>query len=228
VTALVKREIGRQTENKMIGWQVENNVLHNSAIGAADCVPIVQQISPGTGAQQRIGDRVKPKSLILRGVVSFLPDTCNTTQNLYVRLLILSQKNIKVGSQVTGGGVDTAHLLRPGYVGADQAPFAGLTHNLYEPINKDLFHVYMDKVVKLTCSLVTAGGREQMPSYSARYYKKVKLPATLTWDDGNGNWANNFAPFFAMGYAYSDGSTDPAITTRFTNTCSAFLEYEDA
>jgi len=191
-------------------------------------MPLIQQISSGTGAQERIGDRIKPKSLVLRGVVSFTPDTCTTSQNLYVRLLVLTQKNLKVGSQIAAGDVDTAHLLRPGYAGADQQAFAGLTRNLYEPINKDLFHVYMDKVVKLTASVVAGGGVEQMPSYSARYYKKIRLPASLTYDDGNGNWANNFAPFFAMGYAYSDGSTDLPTYTRFINTCSSFLEYEDA
>lgn len=192
-------------------------------------MPLLQQIAQGVSAQQRVGDRIKPKSLRMRGVVSFMSDTCNTLQNVYVRLLVLAQKNIKVGSAITAGGVDTDHLLRPAYAGSDQEAFAGLTRNLYEPINTDLFTVYMDKVVKLTCSLATGGGREAMPLYSARYsFTMKKLPAALTYDDGNGDWANNCAPFFAMGYAFPDGTTDLVITRRFINTCSSILQYEDA
>lgn len=227
-TALVKQVISKLAEDKMIGWQLEDNVTHNSPIGAADCVPVVQQIAPGVSAQQRSGDRVKPKSLTVRGIVSFTPDTCTTTQNVYVRLLILAQKNIKVGNDVAAGSVDSAHLLRPGYVGGDQVSFDGTTKALNAPINTDLFRVYMDKTVKLTASLVAAGGREAMPQYSARYsYTFKELPANLTWDDGNGNWANNFAPFFCMGYAFPDGTADPVITQRLINNCSAFLKYED-
>lgn len=227
-TQLVKRVIFQMAEDKMIGWVVENNVGHNSLIGAADCRPILQQIAPGSSAQQRSGDRIKPKSLTLRGTVSFMPDTCTTQQNIYVRLLILSQKNLKVGSQIAAGDVDSAHLLRPGYVGSDQVAFDGTTLALNAPINTDLFRVYMDKTIKLTVSSVTGGGHEQMPMYSARYaYTFKDLPANLTYDDGNGNWANNFAPFFAMGYAFSDSTTDLPTYTRLTNTCSAFLKYED-
>jgi len=229
VTKIVKAVIARDTENKLIGWETEAAVNHNSPIGPADCTPLVQQISQGVTSQSRIGDRIKPKSLRVRGVVSFMPDTCTTSQNLYVRLLILAQKNIKVGSVIAGGGVDTDHLLRPGYVGGDQTPFSGITQNLYEPINTDLFRVYMDKVVKLNCSVITGGGREQQPLYSARYsFRMKKMPQTFTYDDGNGDWVNNFAPFFCMGYAFSDGTTDPTITLRLHNQCSTFLEYEDA
>lgn len=230
VTKIVKSVIARNQENKMIGWLTEENVAHNTAIGAADCVPLVQQIAPGVSAQQRVGDRIKPRSLRVKGVVSFQPDTCTTQQNLYVRIIIASQKNLKVGSEIVAGGVDTAHLLRPGYVGGDQIAFSGLTRNLTEPINKDLFRVYLDKVVKLTVSSVTGGGKEQMPLYSARYSFRMKqMPAYLTYDDGNGNWANNFAPFFCMGYAFSDGTgPDLPTYTRLINNCSTFLEYEDA
>lgn len=230
VTAVVKSVIARNQENKMIGWLTELNTPHNTAIGPADCVPLIQQIAPGVSAQQRVGDRIKPRSLRLRGIVSYTPDTCNTTQNLYVRIIIASQKNIKTGADVFAGSVDTAHLLRPGYLGADQTAFTGLTHNLYEPINRDLFRVYLDKVIKLAPSLTTGGGREQQPLYLARYSFRMKqMPANLTYDDGNGNWPNNFAPFITMGYAFSDGTgPDLATFTRIVNNCSAFLEYEDA
>jgi len=231
VTQIVKTQIARNAENKQVGWEVESDVQHNSGIGAADCVPVVQQITQGVTAYQRLGDRVKPKSLRLKGVISWNSDDCNTTQNIYARILILSQKNIKTGAAVAGGGVDTARLLKPSIAATPEIPFSGNTMDLNTPVNTELFRVYMDKTVKLTASLVTGGGREAMPLYSARWsklFKSTNLPASFTYDAGNGDWANNFAPFMAIGYAYSDGSTPDTVTTKLISNVLAVLDYEDA
>jgi len=223
----VRRMIARQSENKMIGWNVEANVQHNSAIGAADCEPLVQQISAGTSAQQRIGDRVKPKSLKVHGVVSFNADDCTTSQNIYCRVVILAQKNIKVGSDVLGGSVDTARLLRPALAGGDQTAFSGTTMDLNYPINKDLFHVYMDKVVrfKQTKSLTQDAWVDNSHRWS---YTFKSLPSSFTFDEGNGNWPNNFAPFIAVGYAYSDGTAPDTTSTRLKTNIYSALTFEDA
>lgn len=229
VTKIVKTQIARATENKQIGWQVESNTQHNSPIGAADCVPLVQEITNGVTAQARVGDRVKPKSLKVRGILSFNPDDCNTSQNIYARVLILAQKNIKTGQAVSAGGVDTGRLLKPSLVGAPETAFAGATMDLNTPVNTELFRVYMDKVIKFTVSTVSGGGREAMPLYSARWSKVFKqLPASFTYDQGNGDWANNFAPFLAIGYAYSDGTAPDTITTKLISNVLSVLDYEDA
>lgn len=225
--------IARETENKAIGWKLEDNVAHNSAISPADCIPVVQEIADGTNAQQRVGDRVKPKSLKVSGVVSFDNNDLNTSQDIYVRVVIAAQKNIKVGSAVTGG-VDTDHLLRPAFAGLDQIAFDGNTLNLNMPINKELFRVYYDKIHKLTSAQVSTGivgfgSVEANAGYSKRWsYKFKKLPASLTYDDGNGDWANNFAPFLAIGYAFSDGTAPDTVTTRIRSSVTSLLEYEDA
>jgi len=229
VLDLVRRMINRGNENKAVGWRVESNVSHNSPIGAADCEPIVGQIGTGTTAQGRIGDKLKPKSLRVKGTISFTPDTCTTSQNLYVRVIIAAQKNIKVGSNVLGGSVDAAHLLRPAFAGAAEQAFDGTTQALDYPVNRELFKVYMDKVIKLTASVVTGGGVEQMPLYSGRYsYSFKSMPTNLSFDAGNGDWVNNFAPFICLGYAFSDGTTDSVITTRLKSNIYSILEFEDA
>lgn len=220
--------ISRQSENKHIGWNIESNVQHNSAISGTDCVPVVQEIAQGVTAQSRQGDRVKPKSLKVSGVVSFNPDDCTSSQNIYVRVVIAAQKNIKVGSAVTGG-VDTAHLLRPGLAALPEKQFQGSTMDLNYPINKDLFRVYYDRTFKLSSGNIVSGSVETMPLYSKRWSFRFKqLPAALTYDTGNGDWANNFAPFMACGYAFSDGTTPDFGTTRLITNTYSLLEYEDA
>lgn len=233
---MVRRMIARNNENKLIGFQVETDVAHNSGIGSADCEPVLTQIVPidsatGSTAQQRIGDRVKPKSLKVKGMLAFDTDAMNTNQSIYVRVLILSQKNLKTGAAVLAGGVDTARLLRPGYAGADQISYTGTAQNVSEPINTDLFRVYYDKVIRLTAANVSSGAVETMPVSTARWsytFKEGKLPASLTFDEGNGNWANNFAPFLAIGYSFADGTAPDTITTRLVSNVSSFFTFEDA
>jgi len=114
-------------------------------------------------------------------------------------------------------------------VATPEIPFSGNTMDLNTPINTELFRVYMDKTVKLTASLVTGGGREAMPLYSARWSKLIKtMPTSFTYDAGNGDWANNFAPFLAIGYAYSDGSTPDTVTTKLVSNVLSVLDYEDS
>lgn len=235
VQTQVRRILARRLENKAVGWNVETCVSHNSAISSADCYPLVQQIAPGTGgtAQQRQGDRITPKSLVVRGVVALDNEDMNTSQDIYVRVVIASQKNIKVGSAITGG-VDASRLLRPAIAGSPEQPFNGNTQELTYPINKELFRVYMDKTFKLTSAQVQSGvvgfgSVEANAGYSRRWgYRFKSLPSALTYDDGNGDWANNFAPFVAIGYAFSDCTPPDTITTRIKSNTFSLLEYEDA
>lgn len=230
VLEVVRRLMNKETENKFVGWKLEQSVIHNSPIGAADAVSVVQQIPQGVTAQSRLGDKIRPKSLVVRGIISFNNDQpSNTSQNLLVRVCVLAQKNIKVGSAIAGG-IDANRLLRPGYLGAgaDQIPYSGNTIDTLAPINTDLFRVYMDKVFTMTPQVVTAGAREQWDNTVRWAYAFNQLPSSFSYDEGNGDWANNFAPFVVIGYAYSDGSIPDTLQSRLVTNTSSFLSYEDA
>lgn len=234
ITDIVKTLLGRKTENKGVGWTIENSVVHNSSIGTADCQPLIQQIGQldvTTGvssAVQRIGDKIQPKSLRVRGVISLLGNQ-STTQTFYVRVLILAQKDIKVGSQVNTA-VNSAALLRPMLntaPGADQVAFSGTTQSLMYPVNADLFRVYYDKIIKVCAT--NDGAVEENPHRCFTWsYNFKALPANLTYDEGNGDWANNFAPFVAVGYAYADGTGPDVATTRIVSNTYSLLTFEDA
>lgn len=230
----MKKLLGRKTENKAVGWVVEGNVSHNSGVTAADCYPLVQDIGQldVTGgissAVQRIGDKIQPKSLRVRGCISVKTGQL-TAQNLYVRVMILSQKDIKVASQVIGGSVNANALLRPMLntaAGDDEIQYTGSTQTSLYPINTDLFRVYMDKTFKLSpAQNLTV----ENPGGAFRWeYDFKQLPANLTYDEGNGNYANNFAPFVAIGYCYADGTAPDVATTRIISNTYSLLSFEDA
>lgn len=235
VLAVVRRMIDRNTEEKMAGSLVELNVDHNSPIGSADCQPIVREIRPvdtaaGNTSCQRIGDRIKPKSLKVSGVLSINPEQGTAQQgDIYARVIIASQKDIKVGQVVDGGGVDVGSLLRPALdgVGQDQVAFTGLTQDLLHPINLNKFKVYYDKTFKF--SMTKTLSQDTWDNYSKRWsYTFKELPASFTFDEGNGNWVNNFAPFVAIGYAYSDGTAPDTLQTKLISNTYSILKFEDA
>ena len=109
---IVKATIARQTENKMRGFNVEQNVVHNSAIADADVVPILGSIPEGTGHNERIGDRVKPKSLTLRGIVGLNSENNPNNKPMIVSVYVLACKDKKTNALVTAGA-GMADLLAP-------------------------------------------------------------------------------------------------------------------
>lgn len=226
--SLVKKMIAKKVENKVIGNQVEKNVLHNSPIGPADCYPLIPEIANGEESYERLGDKISPKSLKVKGLISFSQLLAYGAQkDVYVRVMILSQKNVKTGAQVLASAVDTAHLLRPNIPGSTQVAFDGTTPPSILPINTDLFKVYMDKTIKLTGTALSA--IEQISRFSARWsYTFKSLPGSLTFDDGNADWCNNFAPFLCVGYSFCDGSPAETATTRICSNTYSQLTYSDS
>lgn len=236
VARVAKRVVSRAAENKLIGHMVEDGVAHNSAISSADCYPIITEIqqlndigSTAPSSCARVGDRITPKSLTVKGVLSINPEQgTNSVGDIYARIIIATQKDLKSGAAISAGGVDAGALLRPGFdtPGNDQVAFDGNTMRLNYPINTNLFNVYMDKVVrfKQTKSLT----QDAWVDYSHRWsYTFKRLPTSLTFDEGNGNWPNNFAPFVAVGYAYADGSVPDTIQLKLLHNCFSQLKFED-
>lgn len=230
VAAVAKRVISRRAEDKVCGAPVEADVLHNSAIGSADCEPVIMQIPQGVDSNKRVGDRISPRSLKVKGVISVSSDAAPLALNkdVYVRVLLLAQKDVKAGAAVLSGAIDSQALLRAGYGGTgDAIPFSGDTSDLCQPINTNLFRVYMDKQFKLDVSNLATGPSAPLSKEWSYTFTKKQLPASLYFDEGNGDWPNNFSPFLAIGYAYADGTAPDTVGTRIISNCISHLYFED-
>lgn len=228
MTQVAKKVISRRSEDKVAGVPVETDVLHNSGIASADCKPLVMQIPQGTSSNQRLGDRITPKSLRVRGMIGVNPEaTFATSKEIYVRVMLLAQKDIKTGVEILASGVDAGALLRAGYGGTgDAITFTGVTNNLLMPVNTNLFRVYYDRQFKLDLCLTDPGKTTHCHQWSYTFTKK-NLPASFTFDEGNGDWPNNFSPFVAIGYAYADGTAPDIVTTNIITNTWAQLAFED-
>lgn len=222
---LVRTLIDKTAENKEIGWVVEQT-SHNSAITTNDCYSIVGALPESLTGEGRVGDRVKPKSLVVKGVVSLDPAFQPDTKPMYVRVIIATQKDIKLAGS-TVGAVDTDHLLRSAEIGNPEVPFDGTRMHLNYPVNNNKFRVYMDKTF-LFCPTAAASGFP-LTNAQFRFQKAFKqLPANLTYDSGSGDYCNNFAPFIAVGYAYADRTAPDVVSTRVSTSIHSILTYEDS
>lgn len=226
MTTIAKRVTARAIPNKVVGFVVENQTLHNSALLGPDMYPIVQQIATGVNQWEREGSRIKPKSLVVRGVLTQKPDYPDT-QALYVRIVIAQQKTVKTVANYND--LDPQHLLKANIgPGPQELPFSGNHIELNYPINRDLFRVYMDKIVLLTPTESAPAGDPRTGSTKRWSYRFKQLPSTLTFDQGGGDFVNNFAPFCAIGYAYANGTAPDVVNTRVLHSVFSQLTFEDA
>lgn len=232
----MRRLLSKKAENHLLGTQVEANVLHNSAISPGDCRPLLPEISPmndtgGITSQLRVGDKITPKVLKVRGLLSLNYSSTPPVgrSDIYARVIIAQQKDIRTGAQILAGSVDTGTLLKPGFgATADQVPFNGHPQELMYDINTDKFRVYHDEVIKFSQTGET--GVESNLRYSAMWnytFTSDKMPVALTYDESNGDWANNFAPFVCIGYAYSDGTASDTIATKLISNIYSQFQFED-
>lgn len=236
LSKLVRRIVNRGVEVKHVGQNVVNAAFNSSISAAAECYPILPAVTEGTDGHQRIGDRIRPKYLIVKGHLqydagaqgNFIPPST-------VRVMILTQKNIKLSSDVSSR-VDTDHLLKDN-IGTDAArAYTGSMFDNLAPINKDLFTVHMDRKFKMLAQLYTGLGNSsdtntKTLSGTQRTYtftKKIRCPKTLFFDDGNGSVPNNFAPFVCMGAVCDDNAGPFSVTTPYRLTVQGELYFTDA
>lgn len=227
VVRLMRKMISGQVENKEVSWRVDDN-LHNSPITANDCYSIIKNIPEGNTSYQRDGDRIKPKFLMVSGDVSVNPGYNPDTRVMYVRVIVASQKNTKQSAAGVVAGIDTDHLLRSGdaTIGAE-TNFDGTLTKLRYRVNDNKFRVYFDKVFRL-CPTSAASGFPLTDNQFSFQIGTTKLPANLSFDEGAGDYPNNFAPFLAIGYCYADGGVPDTLNSRIITKVSSKLIYEDA
>lgn len=217
--------IGKEAENKTRGFNVENGVLHNGPISDADVVPIVGSIPEGNASNERLGDRVKPKSLRVRGVIGLNPDYNPNNKPMIATVYILSCKDKKTNSAVAAAP-GLADLLKPNIGGTEQIPWDGTVQRSTYPVNAEKYRVHYQRQFRIAPGSL-GGGTREFDFVKWKYSFKTGLPASLTFDEQNGDDANNFAPFMVVGWCYTDG-TLPDATPRLISHVSSVLSYEDS
>lgn len=233
VRKIAKQVVRSQAETKFATVRLESNVVHNSAISSGDLLPILPRIPTGEDDWQRVGDTIRPTKLVIRGTVSQDRTYANDNKVLLVRIVVLSAKATKNRVATTSlFGTFASELLHPnltdGSTVTQVKAFNGDQNDLHYPINTDAFIVHYDKIHRIACCKGDEDTAvEENPAGFFRWKKSIKLPAKLTYDPQQID-PNNFCPFYAIGYAYADGTGADTVTTRIVSNTDCTLFYKDS
>lgn len=234
VRRIARSVVRKEAETKYVSLTQDLN-FNSTISSASECYRLMPDIPQGDDDFQRNGDKVSGRYLYVKGHIQYNASFINTPQvNNYVppstvRLLILSQKNIRANAQITSLA-DINNLLKDNVAtGTARAYVGAMTDNL-APINRDLFKVHMDRKIKMKAIYQSSdntgtGGWVGLPTYYFRC--RIKLPKTLYYDTTNGNSPNNFAPFLCMGSVLEDGSSPFSIQTPYRLTFLSTAYYDD-
>lgn len=223
-SGLLRLAKGYKPEVKYVGERVVDANFNNT-ISSTDCYPVCPAVSPGTGDYQRLGTRIRGRYLYIRGTVT-LNDAMNTATGGYttqsngpiiVRLLVLSSKQATTNGQIGGIGnaVNMGTLIDDRIGTGATRQFQGNNYDIYAPLNKDVFTVYMDKKIKLRPQEAAGiGTYPYMGQATHSFVCRVPAPKNMTFDDtGLGSYPANFAPFLCAGWAYANDKT-PGTTDQ--------------
>lgn len=246
VRAIVKKEIHNNTENKyasvtVLPTQIPAYIGSNTSAG--NIFPILPTILRGTNNDERVGAKITPRSLIIKGyVVLDLNDLSHDYDRVCVRLIAGFPKRFPKSSDALQELIDhpdqnwTNRIINTGAV---DSPFDGTLQALQSPVNRSTFTVKAQKYLSLSrprfydAALVGSDGFRESVN-TVKFFKMViKCPKTINFDvEGNSGYPNNFSPVLCAGYTLMNGSspgipsaTSPkpvqlSFTTRF--------QYEDA
>lgn len=213
---LVKKMIARNAETKFIG--LNHSAQYNNRINtSADAFPLLPPLVQGTGDNQRIGNRITPKGLLVT-VNIYLNDSAQTPAQTVILPRILCLKD-KICNSTPDLNVDFTHLLD---WGQGEHAFGGTLADYRAPINRDAFTVLKDIHTALCM------GTAEMNNMYIRTYKFwIKCPKVLEYND-NQSYPTNFAPFICQGFALGNGAvpTDGYLGVVMDHTST--LYYEDA
>lgn len=233
-TRAVGRIIDRRSETKMVSAPVWSSTTFNGQMTQNDARPVIPEVLNGNADYNRVGDKIRPVSLSVRGSFGFSNNMLQDNRPLICRLLCLSQRNIKTNDEVTNWA--WRNLLKPNsqIAGIFQTYYDGTSVTAMMPINKELFTVHKDITFKLL-PVHNVGGPTQSVEARPQGVKEVKftvkgLPTTLRYDDAfsaSPGIATNAAPFFVFGYYYADGSPADIVNSRIVGDISSYLYFKD-
>jgi len=199
----------------------------NISSNATDIQRLIPYIVAGTGDNQRIGEKVSPISLNVKGSVSFLKTQVNPSDNtsgrtadIYVVIYFLQHVTLKSYAALTANN-DFTQLLRTGE--NSTVPFNGHVWESQMPVEDAYYRLLKKKKFRLrfTGTQQAAGGdppgnawvsQSNCHSYRAEYNVNLSkhLPAQFKYPESNAtsglNDPTNSSIFMCMGAYQADGS----------------------
>nr|WAE42388.1 MAG: capsid protein [Cressdnaviricota sp.] len=223
----VLKVVRKAEETKMVAYSSNFNIGNYTSVVPSQAYvspnPTSLNISQGTQAGQRVGDKVHVKKVILRGILIPLPQVAVTNYPM-----TLQECRVIVGRNRLSGQalLPSANLFT---LGDTDIPPVGILPDMLYPINKQAISVYKDKCFKLgyagyTANTTTAMTTDNDFKANAKFVWDITkaCPKTLVWTSGVGG-----TPIFESPIAYLMAWTAPADgTTQAAQAACVNMTYE--
>jgi len=138
--AQLYRAINRNVETKQVNMTLGLTNFNSGISSAAEFYTVLPAISQGVNSNQRLGDQIRPKRIVIRGYVQFLSDAWVGATMLLARQFCFQPKNIRYQPQTTTAAGTT--LLTDGAV---PAAYTGTLLDQTKTHNNEEFTFFMDK-----------------------------------------------------------------------------------
>ena len=222
--------------------------LNNNNQSGAIKPTIMPTLLQGTAVNQRIGNKVKPQSLRIKGYVRSLEYDAITNTNqrpFYAHVWIVIDKSIKAPYDNTGTAIYNKNPTNFKRNANNPVPFDGSIMNDLYGYNTDSYIILAHRRIKLDSMQPTTPVGATTPAYviqdsvnnGAVYAKPFsisikKLPKQLLFDEddlGSSSYLpTNFNPLMYVALQNMDGSLSSYSQQRFAITAESMLYYEDA
>ena len=229
----------------------QNQFISNTLTDLKRLIPFVKQ---GPGDNQRIGDDIRPLSLVTHVALKVnIADTGSTTPTdifavcYFLEHKIYNQYTSLIPGTTTGGGLPTGNDFTQLLANGEDktVPFQGDVMSAHLPVSGQFYRLLKKKVVRLRYAGVDAAGTSPPASYvgvpnshdyTAHFTVRTKLPKTLKYPEqltSTGgttiglNDPTNSAPFWCVGFYWADGIAPTQANTSMEQYYTSILKYKD-
>lgn len=214
--------------------------VNSPILGPTQWTLAVPGLGQGLTAYDRIGDKISPTSLKVALDLRFTAAAQATPHDITAVIYYGYCKKYTSFYDVQSNSVDLCdQLLRLGGVvtttDAELQPFNGIQSDVHLPINKTVWAlkkktIHMYKAPGILNGGASAGvlSTPNKNNVSVILDWSSALPAKLKYDQSTDVYPENFAPVFAIGYYYNDGTAPDTGTGILEFQASKMLYFKDA
>jgi len=224
--------IARESETKYVARDVLNSVLFNSPVAStAELYACIPAMEVGTASSMRIGQKVTPKSLRIRGTLSLASDIL--TADIVAFMYVFTTKKYKSYPTLISN-FSVFDMLDTGLSGTTNP--TGFPLTAMYPAEKEQIRILSKKTFHFqkgyglqnggaAAELGFGGGSPTIRSFDI----KIPTPAHLLYDDSVApSQPTNYAPVVCFGYYHTDGTSPDILSRILCVNLRSELYYDDA
>lgn len=233
----VKNVLMRNAETKYVRDDIVDNVTFNSTVSAyGDFYRAFPSVQQGIQSNQRLAQRLTPKKISLMINAAFnTTDALSRDIEVHVWVLKNKSQHTVLADSAAGPGYNSTNgwlnynageLLDNG-TGANTS-FGGTYLDTTKQVNKDAWIVIKKYVRHLYKGSGTSNNNQVANNERRHFSLRCSLPLhQFVYDEQSDLLPTNYAPCFAIGYRYLDGTTPDDESGILKVTASTAMWFKD-